>query len=526
MQSKLTLSDDNVKVNVFKITGKIIKLRITVLGDYRVIKLTNFKMKKKKYEIKTLQQEMENTGVKVKHHLINTKSNSLENEDDNFLLRQKVLQRMKSDANSSFFRTSHLKDNTAFLKEVTPPDENNFELDNSKNTLENPEQEELLNKGTLGSQRSNNGLLSSRNGPSRAVSKRSLNSNIPSFLANDQMSTVNDSQASKKKAYQSAGQEGSLDIGTRQTQRDSEEDKEYLKQKKEQKILTNYVQVLFKKVENLFTKDSFNKPNDNLKNAILIKNLLKILFYIIFTLLLLSIVYLKWFEQYRDQTKGLKSTTLVQNYHNSTLDTLERYFLLDLYNRNYFGALQHDDDIPTQRSRLNTSVLSIKGIIFEDNFRNALLYCQESQQVKSVKYDNSSINIDEKSYNMSLVELSTLFLNKIDLFLQTGNTENLEFFLLENFFQYINNYVLEKGELLFEIQLDTNKKSFNYDFAIFLICCVLYFAAFVLSFRLSGIITPCLNAIIVGFNFINEETLRKINHHLDVQINFLNELKM
>lgn len=117
---------------------------------------------------------------------------------------------------------------------------------------------------------------------------------------------------------------------------------------------------------------------------------------------------------------------------------------------------------------------------------------------------------------MSLVELSTLYLNKIDFFQQTGETENLDFFILENFFQYINNYMLEKGEALYEIKLDNNRRAFNFNFAFFIICCVLYFAAFILSFRLSGIITPCLNAIIVGFNFINEETLRKIYLHLDV----------
>lgn len=111
-------------------------------------------------------------------------------------------------------------------------------------------------------------------------------------------------------------------------------------------ILTDYVKALFKKVENLFTKDDFNKPNDNLKNAIMIKSFLKSLLYFILTISLVSIVYFKWFQEYKDQTKGLKSTTLVQNYHNSTLDTLERYFLLNLYSRNYFGNLQHDDDIP------------------------------------------------------------------------------------------------------------------------------------------------------------------------------------
>ena len=63
-------------------------------------------------------------------------------------------------------------------------------------------------------------------------------------------------------------------------------------------ILTNYIQVLFKKVENLFTKDDINKPNDHLKDAIRIKNTLKSTFYLILFLLLSSLVIVKWYFGY------------------------------------------------------------------------------------------------------------------------------------------------------------------------------------------------------------------------------------
>jgi hypothetical protein len=117
-------------------------------------------------------------------------------------------------------------------------------------------------------------------------------------------------------------------------------------------------------------------------------------------------------------------------------------------------------------------------------------------------------------------------LNKIDLFQTTGETDNLDYFLLENFFKNVNNYILERGEVLYDIKMEQNKTIYEYNFAFFCICCVLYFASFIGIFRLSGIITPCLNAIIEGFNFINEETLRKINLHINVQVSFLNELNL
>jgi hypothetical protein len=158
----------------------------------------------------------------------------------------------------------------------------------------------------------------------------------------------------------------------------------------------------------------------------------------------------------------------------------------------------------------------MKDIIFEDNFRNALLFTEESRTLKNVKYDNSSTTLSKKSYILNLVQLTTLYLNKINLFKTEGETDNLDYFLIENFFKNVNNYILDRGEVLYDLKSEQNKTAYDYNFAFFIICCVLYFASFVGIFKLSGIITPCLNAIIVGFNFINEETMRKINLHLNV----------
>lgn len=80
---------------------------------------------------------MEDTGTKVKHHFNQVEPMSIENEEDDFLLRQKVFQRMNTDIENQFNPQTqqNLKDDSAFLKEVTPSDD----LNNSRNTLENPE---------------------------------------------------------------------------------------------------------------------------------------------------------------------------------------------------------------------------------------------------------------------------------------------------------------------------------------------------------------------------------------------------
>jgi hypothetical protein len=94
MHSKIKLAESKNLVNIFKLTGKMIKNKITVLGEYKVLKLTNFKLRKKKYDTKILKQKMKESLHKKKNHSINTDSTSNQDNNENFKLRQKLFQRM------------------------------------------------------------------------------------------------------------------------------------------------------------------------------------------------------------------------------------------------------------------------------------------------------------------------------------------------------------------------------------------------------------------------------------------------
>lgn len=307
----------------------------------------------------------------------------------------------------------------------------------------------------------------------------------------------------------------------------SDEDKEYQRQKHDHQILTNYVQVLFKKVENVFTKEDINKPSDNLRNALLINKFLKSMFYLILLVLVLSLCLFKYYINHNEQLQSLTNNDLLLSYHNATLDTLQRYFQSDLYSRNYFGVYQTPKDIEMQKSYLNNSIATMKSIIFENQFRKMLLFSDKSQDVIKIRYDNlTNTYSKDKLYNLSLEELTTQYLNKIDSFRAQDGKINLDYFILQNFFQHSNVFMLERIDVLYDYQDNANLLSFNYNLAFFVFCCVLYVCSLIGILRLSRIITPCLNALIAGFNFINLETLEKINLHIGVQISFLNELKM
>jgi hypothetical protein len=111
----MNLSKSNTNSNVFKLTGKVIKHKITVLGEYKIIKLTNFKIRKKKYETKVLKQKMKENRLALSKK--DSKLSS-EVENQNFKMRHKLFQRMQTNVNQSLVPMSQgMQEHSAFLRE-------------------------------------------------------------------------------------------------------------------------------------------------------------------------------------------------------------------------------------------------------------------------------------------------------------------------------------------------------------------------------------------------------------------------
>jgi hypothetical protein len=66
-------------------------------------------------------------------------------------------------------------------------------------------------------------------------------------------------------------------------------------------ILNNYLNVLFKKVENLFTKDAINVPKENLDKAVTIRRVLKFAFILILLIKIVSFFVVKLVLEYYGQ---------------------------------------------------------------------------------------------------------------------------------------------------------------------------------------------------------------------------------
>jgi hypothetical protein len=82
MALKVKQNEKNDDTNIFKVTGKVVTRRITVLGEYKVLKLTNFKLRKKKYDPKILTRRMKET-LKMKRLATNlTEDTSVTNSNE------------------------------------------------------------------------------------------------------------------------------------------------------------------------------------------------------------------------------------------------------------------------------------------------------------------------------------------------------------------------------------------------------------------------------------------------------------
>ena len=179
-----------------------------------------------------------------------------------------------------------------------------------------------------------------------------------------------------------------------------------------------------------------------------------------------------------------------------------------------------------QKSLLDQAVTRMKNITMDDTFRRVMLFSEEFNTKTTAFLDNPVSENPSVEYKMTLQELTSLFLLKIDAFSRGINLNDIDFFVQRNFFKNINNFTLGRGAALYEIKSGDNLRNYRIALASYLVCCLIFVVSFISIFRLSRIITPCLTALIVGFNFISEETLRKLQFHLNVQLSFLNEMRL
>jgi hypothetical protein len=168
----------------------------------------------------------------------------------------------------------------------------------------------------------------------------------------------------------------------------------------------------------------------------------------------------------------------------------------------------------------------MKNITSDDVFRRVMLFSEELNAKTTAVFDNVVTSDPKIEYKMTMQELTSLFLLKIDSFSRGTNLVDIDFFIKRNFFNNINVFTLERGAALYDIKLSENQRNYSIGLTSYLICCFIFVVSFISIFRLSRIITPCLTALIVGFNFISEETLTKLRFHLSVKLSFLNELRL
>ena len=81
-----------------------------------------------------------------------------------------------------------------------------------------------------------------------------------------------------------------------------------MRKKNNSLILNNYLNVLFKKVENLFTKDAINVPKENLEKAVTIRKVLKFAFLLVLLIKIASFFILKLMLDYYGQYNALTSS--------------------------------------------------------------------------------------------------------------------------------------------------------------------------------------------------------------------------
>lgn len=194
-------------------------------------------------------------------------------------------------------------------------------------------------------------------------------------------------------------------------------------------ILNNYLNVLFKKVENLFTKDAINLPKENLDKAINIQRVLKFAFVLILLIKISSFFVLKLVLDYYGQQDGLTSSQQVQSYHNSTLESLERHYLYDLYKNNKFGQFGTSEDTDMQKSLLDQAVARMKNITMDDTFRRVMLFSEEFNTKTTAFLDNPVTQNPTTEYKMTMQELTSNFLLKIDNFNRGLNLIDIDFFV-------------------------------------------------------------------------------------------------
>lgn len=194
-------------------------------------------------------------------------------------------------------------------------------------------------------------------------------------------------------------------------------------------ILNNYLNVLFKKVENLFTKDAINLPKENLDKAINIQRVLKFAFVLILLIKISSFFVLKLVLDYYGQQDGLTSSQQVQSYHNSTLESLERHYLYDLYKNNKFGQFGTSEDTDLQKSLLDQAVTRMKNITMDDTFRRVMLFSEEFNTKTTAFLDNPVTQNPTTEYKMTMQELTSNFLLKIDNFNRGLNLIDIDFFV-------------------------------------------------------------------------------------------------
>lgn len=465
--------------NTFKIIGKVNKRNITVLGSYKVIKLSLLKLKKKKYDPLLLRIKMKKGDSKQSSRNIDFQKERSANHSKQLMKR---LNKMKSNANGDD-SPSQLKP----IREQEPIIEEKPE-DYDSNLVESPHkiQSKLKKSVTWNDHDEQN------NSEERRL-ERDKDRNL-------QLIRLRDEESLKKLQNRA---------------------------KTDQLALGNYVQLLFKQVENIFKKDDINIPNENLKNGIIIKNILKIFFYILITIIVSSVLIFKIQMNYFESIEDLDKSMQVLTYHNASLNSLERYYEIQLVEKNYFNleTEQLEKDRTKYKNALEESIKTMKQQNQEDIFRNSILFSDTStDNFYSIYYANHT-ETDKSEYSVTMNSLLSMYFEKINTFSQ-HNSKKFDFFIQENYFRYLNLFMLEKGEDIYNNKVENNNMHYEINKWTYIISIVIFLTSYFFIFRLSRIIKPCLSALIVGFNFINEETLEKIIAYFKIQLRFLNELKM
>lgn len=288
-----------------------------------------------------------------------------------------------------------------------------------------------------------------------------------------------------------------------------EERAERLLDEEELKKLHIFSYQFFKQQSNPFTKTDDNIPNEYLRNSVVINYVLRVLFATILAIVLFQGVYLKEIYIRSHNKRFAESFQVVLEYNLQSLRGLNNYFKSRILNTT--EEQQHQIEL------LEENLVVQKNLYRIEPLRSELFYYADSMEVRKINLSlTNSSKTHISQYTLQLVTAYIQMTERLDMYVKKGVL--LDFYIAENYFSTLSRISLDRLEKLAEVAKTSNRYYLGTHSIIFALEIILYLIGYFYIFRLYKLLNPCLQALIAGFNFIEDEVLKHIVRYLKIQI--------